>query len=102
MKALTRPQNPPANQAKHLSDMIQPVVAFIVLCLILILGLLIPLFSLGRRIERTEDIVINRDPASIMERSQVNEGEKDGVISNLSEMEGQEDKKRERAEQKGR
>jgi sodium/hydrogen antiporter len=123
MKALPRPQNPPANQAEHLAAMIQPVVAFIVFCSILIHGLSIPFFSLGRRVttvtrtwsrqpslpdwalhtrrvERAEDVVINRDPASIMELGQVGEGEKDGVTSNPSEMDGQEDEKWERAGQR--
>jgi hypothetical protein len=93
---LPRPQSPPANQAELLGATIQPVIAFMVLCSIFIHGLSIPFFSLGqrvttltrtwsrqpslpdwalhtRRVERAEDVVINRDPASMMERGQDNE-----------------------------
>jgi sodium/hydrogen antiporter len=122
MEVLPRPQIPPANQAERLAATIQPVVAFMVLCSILIHGLSIPFFSLGRRVttvtrtwsrqpslpdwalhtrrvERAEDVVINRDPASVMERGQVDEGEKDGV-NNPSETVGQEDEEREFAGQR--
>jgi sodium/hydrogen antiporter len=113
MEALPRPQSPPTNQAEHLAAVIQPVVAFMVLCSILIHGLSIPFFSLGRRVttvtrtwsrpqtqslpdwalhtrrvERAEDVVINHDPANIVERGQTGEGEKGGVKGNLSETEG--------------
>ena len=117
---LPRPQNPPANQAERLAALIQPVVAFMVLCSILIHGLSIPFFSLGRRVttlthtwsrqpslpdwalhtrrvERAEDVVINRDPANIMERGQAGDGAKDGLTSGPSEMVGpDEDEKRDR------
>ncbi|KAF8267323.1 Sodium/hydrogen exchanger family-domain-containing protein [Lactarius quietus] len=95
---------PPANQAERLGATIQPVVAFMVLCSILIHGLSIPFFSLGRRVttvtrtwsrqpslpdwalhtrrvERAEDVVINRDPASMMERGQTSDTEKDGDVT---------------------
>jgi hypothetical protein len=75
-----------------------------VLCSILIHGLSIPFFSLGRRVttvtrtwsrqpslpdwalhtrrvERAEDVVINRDPASIMERGQGGDGAKGGLMN---------------------
>jgi len=118
---LPRPQNPPANQAEYLATLIQPVVAFMVLCSILIHGLSIPFFSLGRRVttvtrtwsrqpslpdwalhtrrvERAEDIVINRDPASMMERGQADEGAKDGLFDRPSVMVGhEEDAKRDSA-----
>jgi hypothetical protein len=103
-EALPHPQPPPANQAERLAALIQPVVAFVVLCSILIHGLSIPFFSLGRRVttvtrtwsrqpslpdwalhtrrvERAEDVVINRDPASIMERGQGGEGAKGGLTN---------------------
>jgi sodium/hydrogen antiporter len=82
-----------------------------VLCSILIHGLSIPFFSLGRRVttvtrtwsrpqslpdwalhtrrvERAEDVVINHDPENIIERGQACGGRKDGVISNPPETEG--------------
>ena len=78
-----------------------------VLCSVLIHGLSIPFFSLGRRVttvtrtwsrqpslpdwalhtrrvERAEDVVINRDPASMMERGQAGEGAKDGLFDRPS------------------
>jgi sodium/hydrogen antiporter len=99
---LPRPQKPPANQAEHLATLIQPVVAFMVLCSILIHGLSIPFFSLGRRvttvtrtwsrqpshsdwalhtrrIECPGDVVINHDPVSMMECGQAGEGAKEGL-----------------------
>ena len=108
-EALPRPQSPPANQAELLAATIQPVIAFMVLCSILIHGLSIPFFSLGRRVttvtrtwsrqpslpdwalhtrrvERAEDIVINRDPASMMERGQVGDDEKDFSPSGTTEF----------------
>ncbi|KAH9952695.1 Sodium/hydrogen exchanger family-domain-containing protein [Lactifluus volemus] len=123
IEMLPRPQIPPANQAERLAATIQPVVAFMVLCSILIHGLSIPFFSLGRRVttvtrtwsrqpslpdwalhtrrvERAEDVVINRDPASVMERGEVDEGEKDGVKKNPSETVDQDDEKREFAGQR--
>jgi len=98
-ETLPRPQNPPANQAERVGALIQPVVAFMVLCSILIHGLSIPFFSLGRRVSRTwsrqpsvpdwalhtrrveraEDIVINRDPVNLMERGQAVAAAKDGL-----------------------
>ncbi|KAI0263911.1 Sodium/hydrogen exchanger family-domain-containing protein [Gloeopeniophorella convolvens] len=92
-ETLPRPQNPPANQAELLAATIQPIVAFMVVCSILIHGLSIPFFSLGRRVttvtrtwsrqpslpewqmhtrrvDRAEDVVINRDPANVMERGE--------------------------------
>jgi hypothetical protein len=80
-----------------------------VLCSILIHGLSIPFFSLGRRVttvtrtwsrqpslpdwalhtrrvERAEDVVINRDPANIMERGQAGDIEKEGTMSGPSEV----------------
>lgn len=117
---LPRPQNPPANQAEHLATLIQPVVAFMVLCSVLIHGLSIPFFSLGRRVttvtrtwsrqpslpdwalhtrrvERAEDVVINRDPANMMERGQAGEGAKDGPFTRPSVTVGPEDEKRDSA-----
>jgi sodium/hydrogen antiporter len=111
---LPRPQNPPANQAEYLATLIQPVVAFMVLCSVLIHGLSIPFFSLGRRVttvtrtwsrqpslpdwalhtrrvERAEDVVINRDPAGMMERGQVGEGAKVGPFDRPSVTMGHED-----------
>lgn len=90
-KYLPKPEDPPADQAQLLAATMQPIVAFMVLCSILIHGLSIPFFSLGRRVHsvsrtwsrhaapdwtthtrrvsRAEDIVINRD--SVMERGEL-------------------------------
>ncbi|KAG1770447.1 Sodium/hydrogen exchanger family-domain-containing protein [Suillus occidentalis] len=49
--ALTRlptPEHPPANQAQYLAATIQPIVSFIVLGSIIVHGLSIPFFSMGR------------------------------------------------------
>ena len=77
----------PDHQTEMLMDTIQPIVAFMVLCSILVHGLSIPSFSLGRRVhsvsrtwsrhtgapdwtnqarivDKREDIVINRDEDS--------------------------------------
>lgn len=85
-----------------------------VLCSILIHGLSIPFFSLGRRVttvtrtwsrqpslpdwalhtrrvERAEDVVINRDPASLMEHGQAGEGAKDGLSNRPSVTVGHEE-----------
>ncbi|THH29119.1 hypothetical protein EUX98_g5069 [Antrodiella citrinella] len=87
---LPPPSNPPQNQTEQLAASIQPIVAFMVLCSIVVHGLSIPFFSLGRRVHsvsrtwsrhdtlgrthampewanqtrpvvRGEDIIINRD-----------------------------------------
>ncbi|KZP23388.1 hypothetical protein FIBSPDRAFT_461868 [Athelia psychrophila] len=98
---LPQPSSPPANQTEMLAATIQPIVAFMVLCSILIHGLSIPSFSLGRRVhsvsrtwsrhtapdwtnnatrvDRPEDIVINRD--SVMERGELEPDEKLAVES---------------------
>ncbi|EJC98839.1 uncharacterized protein FOMMEDRAFT_23244 [Fomitiporia mediterranea MF3/22] len=87
------------NQVELLSASIQPIVAFMVLCSIIIHGMSIPFFSLGRRVHsvsrtwsrhqtvdslgpewatqtrrvsRPEDIVINRD--SVLERGELGHG----------------------------
>ncbi|KAI9509473.1 Sodium/hydrogen exchanger family-domain-containing protein [Russula earlei] len=120
-ESLPRPQNPPANQAERLASIIQPVVAFMVLCSILIHGLSIPFFSLGRRVttvtrtwsrqpslpdwalhtrrvERAEDVVINRDPMSVTEHGQAGDAAKDDLTSKLSEpVWPEDDEKRDRA-----
>ncbi|EGN93823.1 hypothetical protein SERLA73DRAFT_163247 [Serpula lacrymans var. lacrymans S7.3] len=90
---LPKPSSPPANQTEFLAATIQPVVSFMVLCSVAIHGLSIPSFSLGRRVHsvssrtwsrhavpdwttqarhvtRAEDIVINRDRDSAMERGE--------------------------------
>jgi sodium/hydrogen antiporter len=100
--------------------LIQPVVAFMVLCSVLIHGLSIPFFSLGRRVttvtrtwsrqpslpdwalhtrrvERAEDVVINRDPPNMMERGQAGQGAKDGLFDRPSVTVGHEDEKRDSA-----
>jgi sodium/hydrogen antiporter len=87
----------PQSQAELLAESIQPIISFVVLCSILVHGLSIPFFSLGkrvhtvsrtwsrhsaaadwttltRRVSKAEDIVINRDPRDMhneMERGQV-------------------------------
>ncbi|KAF8504889.1 Sodium/hydrogen exchanger family-domain-containing protein [Russula emetica] len=118
---LPRPQKPPSNQAEHLATLIQPVVAFMVLCSILIHGLSIPFFSLGRRvttvtrtwsrqpshpdwalhtrrIERPGDVVINHDLVNMMERGQAGEGAKEGLSTEPSVVVGpEEDEKKDSA-----
>jgi NhaP-type Na+/H+ or K+/H+ antiporter len=117
---LPQPQNPPANEAEHLATLIQPVVAFMVLCSILIHGLSIPFFSLGRRVttvtrtwsrqpslsdwalhtrrvERPSDVVINHDPVSMMECGQAGEGAKEGLSTRTSVVVGPEDEKKDNA-----
>ncbi|KAG1775339.1 Sodium/hydrogen exchanger family-domain-containing protein [Suillus placidus] len=49
--ALTRlptPEHPPANQAQYLAATIQPIVSFVVLSSVIVHGLSIPFFSMGR------------------------------------------------------
>ncbi|KAI5836323.1 hypothetical protein K523DRAFT_340384 [Schizophyllum commune Tattone D] len=83
-----------SEQIALLADSIQPIVAFIVLCSIVVHGLSIPGFSLGRRVHsvsrtwsrhanapewttqarhvnRGEDVVINRDRDDVMERGEL-------------------------------
>lgn len=96
-----------------------------VLCSILIHGLSIPFFSLGRRVttvtrtwsrqpslpewalhthrvERAEDVVINRDPVNIMERGEIDGSAKDDLSGRRSEMVNpEEDEKRNRDVPKG-
>ncbi|KIJ64660.1 hypothetical protein HYDPIDRAFT_112058 [Hydnomerulius pinastri MD-312] len=91
---LPKAENPPTNQAEFVAATIQPIVAFMVLCSVAIHGLSIPFFSLGRRVHsvssrtwsrhapgpdwttqtrlvtRAEDIVINRDHDSAMEKGE--------------------------------
>jgi hypothetical protein len=47
---LPHPHSPPDGQTELLAASIQPIVAFMVLCSILVHGLSIPFFSLGRRV----------------------------------------------------
>jgi sodium/hydrogen antiporter len=84
---LPRAEGVPQNDAEWVAETIQPIVAFMVVVSIVIHGLSIPFFSLGRRVHtvtrtwsrqpslpdwamqtrpvvRGEDIVINRDPDS--------------------------------------
>lgn len=91
------PEGEPQTQAELLAKSIQPIISFVVLCSILVHGLSIPFFSLGRRVRtvsrtwsrhggapdwttltrrvsKAEDIVINRDPRDVhdqMERGDV-------------------------------
>lgn len=88
-----------------------------VLCSVLIHGLSIPFFSLGRRVttvtrtwsrqpslpdwalhtrrvERAEDVVINRDPVSMMERGQAGDGSKVYVFDRPSATMGHEEGER--------
>ncbi|KAA1474706.1 hypothetical protein DENSPDRAFT_343820 [Dentipellis sp. KUC8613] len=101
-QTLPAPADPPAGQAQLLAASIQPIVAFMVVTSILIHGLSIPFFSLGRRVHtvsrtwsrrdtatgaggaqpewttqtrrvsRAQDVVINRDSA--MERGEADSG----------------------------
>ncbi len=95
-----------------------------VLCSVLIHGLSIPFFSLGRRVttvtrtwsrqpslpdwalhtrrvERAEDVVINRDPASMMEHGRAGEDARDGLFDRPSGMGPEEDEKRDSAAVRG-
>ena len=90
---LPYPDGDPQNQAELLAKSIQPIIAFVVICSILVHGLSIPFFSLGkrvhsvsrtwsrhggaadwttltRRVSKAEDIVINRD-AQDVERGEI-------------------------------
>lgn len=85
------PGTDPQTQAELLAASIQPIIAFVVLCSILVHGLSIPFFSLGRRVHtvsrtwsrhsgvpdwttltrrvsKAEDIVINRDPRDVQDQ----------------------------------
>lgn len=91
---LPEPQQPPQGSAEMVAATIQPIVAFMVLVSIIIHGLSIPFFSLGRRVHtvtrtwsrqpslpdwamhtrpvvRGEDIVINRDDVDAAERGEL-------------------------------
>lgn len=60
---MPEPHSPPENQVELLAASIQPIVHFFVLCSVLIHGLSIPFFSLGRRvhsISRTHSIMLTR------------------------------------------
>lgn len=61
--ALTRlptPENPPADQQQLLAAVIQPIVSFVVLGSIIIHGLSIPFFNLGREVHsRTTSLSLN-------------------------------------------
>lgn len=94
VESLPRPNYPPTNQTEYLALTIQPIVSFMVLCSVATHGLSIPFFSLSRRVHsvgsrtlsrhppdpewalqtrvvsRPEDIVINRDHISEMEKGE--------------------------------
>ncbi|KAG2343555.1 Sodium/hydrogen exchanger [Suillus weaverae] len=63
--ALTRlptPEHPPADQAQYLAATIQPIVSFVVLGSIIVHGLSIPFFSIGRGVHcRTTLSLVNLD-----------------------------------------
>lgn len=106
VESLPRPNYPPTNQTEYLALTIQPIVSFMVLCSVATHGLSIPFFSLGRRVHsvssrtlsrhatgpdwamqarmvsRPEDIVINRDHISEMEKGEAGAPtESSGTIS---------------------
>ncbi len=110
VSAMQAPEQPPANQEQLVAASIQPIVAFMVLCSITIHGLSIPFFTFGRavhsvsrtwsrhqsidplgpewaqqtrRINRPEDIVINRDSA--MERGEIVTDEKGSPMATEKE-----------------
>lgn len=60
--ALTRlptPEHPPANQAQYLAATIQPIVSFVVLGSIIVHGLSIPFFNIGRGVHsRTTSLTV--------------------------------------------
>ena len=95
----------PENQPELLAKSIQPIIAFVVLCSILVHGLSIPFFSLGRRVHsvsrtwsrhggpadwttltrrvsKAEDIVINRDAPDMhdLERGDATLKEKEDIV----------------------
>ncbi|KAG0706133.1 Cation/H+ exchanger [Suillus ampliporus] len=58
-KRLPTPDNPPADQAQYLAATIQPIVSFIVLGSIIVHGLSIPFFNIGRSIRsRTSSLTM--------------------------------------------
>lgn len=96
VEMLPKPNYPPTNQTEFLALTIQPIVSFMVLCSVATHGLSIPFFSLSRRVHsvssrtwsrhaaadwtsqarlvaRPEDIVINRDRISEMEKGEAAE-----------------------------
>ncbi|TFY80612.1 hypothetical protein EWM64_g3400 [Hericium alpestre] len=104
-RQLPPPHDPPETQAELLGASIEPIVAFMVVTSILIHGLSIPFFSLGRRVHtfsrtwsrretpavpewttqtrpvlRGTDIVINRDEADRAERTEVCGGRDHGDV----------------------
>ncbi|KAG8760091.1 hypothetical protein FRC14_004077 [Serendipita sp. 396] len=102
LEKLPHPHHPPSNQTDVLSLSIEPIIAFMVMTSILIHGLSIPFFNLGRRVTsltfsrtmslrgahepewagqtvkvtRPEDIVINRDvlPPPTLTEKEMEEG----------------------------
>ena len=104
------PAGDPQTQPELLAKSIQPIIAFVVLCSILVHGLSIPFFSLSkrvhsvsrtwsrhggaadwttltRRVSKAEDIVINRDAQDIQDTVERGEAtpaetihEKEGII----------------------
>ncbi|TRM60584.1 Sodium/hydrogen exchanger family-domain-containing protein [Schizophyllum amplum] len=96
-----------SEQTRLLAKSIQPIVAFIVLCSIVVHGLSIPGFSLGRRVHsvsrtwsrhatgpewttqarhvnRGEDVVINRDADDAMERGELEKEDNGGESSSTA------------------
>jgi len=61
---LPEPRNPPETQLDLLALCIQPIVAFIILCSILIHGLSVPLFMMGKRVRsvsKSWSVTVTRD-----------------------------------------
>ncbi|KAF8070225.1 Cation/H+ exchanger [Lyophyllum atratum] len=59
---LPTPQNPPRDQQELLAAYLEPIVAFVVLCSIIIHGLSIPFFSLGRNTMTLTNTLTNMNP----------------------------------------
>ncbi|KZS90465.1 hypothetical protein SISNIDRAFT_488345 [Sistotremastrum niveocremeum HHB9708] len=88
---LPQTESPPANQAQLLASVVQPIVSFVVLVSIIVHGLSIPFFTLGKRVRtfsvtssRMSRANSNRDPEWLMSTrpaSEIKQGLNHTVVS---------------------